>query len=601
MGRADNAALRPLIQRAFSFPVFLAALLVVGVFFNLCLRLMNTAELPTGHWHATFVEGDTFWHIAAGQRILRTHHWPTTNYYSFTAPHSEWLAYEWLGEVLMAATSRLGSPRALMALLTLLTSTVVLLLYYSASLASGNPKSGFAATAAALPLLGSCFSVRPQLLGYIFLLITLICLERYRRGRQTNLWALPLLFVLWVNTHGTFILGLAAIAIYGIAGLKDFRLGLLEGKAWRARQRWHLGLVFLLCVGALLVNPYGPHLLRYELGITAQPVNLTYFEEWHPLVFHEFFGVWFLLLLLAYAVGLVVLRRPQRAESVALVLLAAFLACRHQRAVVFFAIVLAPVLGGLLAEVFPAYEPDKNRPVLNAALVALFAAAVVAFFPSSARLQSLIDRTQPRRAVDYLRAHPVPGPMFNDDFWGGYLIWAFEGKRKVFIDGRSDAYEPSGVLADYIKIIQPAPEALSLLEKYRVRSCLVERRGSLCALLDAQPAWRRVYQDDLSAVFERKSDSVSSRRWGSFLIAETLGHGKNGRRLETNDIFMRPVTSDEGQLASETGTWPGIGLVDFQSVMSRMCLKTIWHVSAIGYTSWDLGGDVPKSPNGPWS
>jgi MFS family permease len=183
------------------------------------------------------------------------------------------------------------------------------------------------------------------------------------------------------------------------------------------------------------------------------------------------------------------------------VLLAAYLACRHQRLVVFFAIVLAPVLAGLLAELFPVYEPDKNLPVLNAALIALFAAVVVVFFPSSASLQRLIDRNQPRRVVDYLRAHPVPGPMFNDDFWGGYLIWASQGQQKVFIDGRSDAYEPSGVLADYVRIIQPAPEALSLLEKYGVRSCLVERSGSLSGWLAAQPAWQRVYEDDLSVLF----------------------------------------------------------------------------------------------------
>lgn len=478
-------------------------MLVAAVFLNLTLRLHNVATLPAGHWHGTFVEGDTYWHMAVGQRILDTHHWPVTNDYSFTAPASEWLAYEWLGEVLMAVTSRLGGPRALMALLAVLVAAIVLLVYYLANLTSGNPKAAFASTAFVLPLLGSCFSVRPQLLGYIFLLTTLICLERYRRGGQTNLWVLPLVFVLWVNTHGTFTLGLAAMAIYGMAGLEDFHLGLLEGKAWLPRQRRHMALVFLLCVAALLVNPYGPRLLRYEWGITAQHVNLTYFQEWQSLAFNEFFGVWFGVLLLAFAIGWVVLRRPQRVESMALVLLAAYLACRHQRFVVFYAIVMAPVLAGLLEKVFPPHEADKNRPVLNAALIALFAAGVVVFFPSSARLQQLIDHNQPRRAVDYLRAHPVPGPMFNDDYWGGYLIWASRGQRRVFIDGRSDAYEPSGVLADYIKIIQPAPEALSLLEKYGVRSCLVERSGSLRAVLDGEASWRRVYEDDLSVLYVR--------------------------------------------------------------------------------------------------
>jgi hypothetical protein len=497
---------RPFPARAgelFTFPVFLGAVLVAAVFLNLRLRLDSVAALPSGHWHAAFVEGDTYWHMAIGQRIFETHHWPTTNYYSFTTPGSEWIDFEWVGEMLMAAASGLGGPRGLMALLAALASIIVLLVYYSASLASGNPKSAFAATALTLPLLGSCFSVRPQLLGYIFLLITLICLERYRRGVQKHLWIFPLLFVVWVNTHGTFTLGWVAMAIYGLAGLKDFRLGFLEGKAWLPAERRHLGWGFLLCAAAVLVNPYGPRLLRYELGFASQPVNLAYTQEWQPLAFTDYFGVWFLVLFLAFAIGLLVLRRPQRVESVALVLLAALLSLQHQRVVVFFAIVLAPVLAGLLAALFPAYEPDKNLPVLNAALIAIFAAGMVVFFPSSARLQRLIDHNQPRRAVDYLRAHPVTGGMFNDDFWGGYLIWTSRGEHKVFIDGRSEAYESSGVLADYIKIIQPAPEALPLLEKYGVRSCLIERSGSLSALLDAQPDWHEVYQDDLSVLFVR--------------------------------------------------------------------------------------------------
>ncbi len=504
MGPATDATLGALARKVFSFPVFLGALLVAGMFMNLHLRLGQAAELPAGHWHATFVEGDTFWHIAAGQRILETHQWPTTNFYSFTTPTSEWLAYEWLGEVLMALASDCGGPRALMALLALLVSAIMLLLYYYASLVSGDAKSAFIACVAALPLLGFCFTLRPQLLGYTALLITLILLERYRRGLQKSLWVLAPVFVLWVNTHGTFTLGLAAMAIYWVAGLKGFRVSKLEGKAWLPRERWHLAWVFLLCVVALTVNPYGPHLIRYELGIASQPVNLKYFEDWQPLGFHDFYGVWFLILLSVLVIGWFFRRRAERAEAVVLVIFAAVLACIHQRFAVFFAIALAPVLAELLAEWTPAHQPEAERPALNAILILAFVVGGVVWFPSSVKLQRLIDRNQPSRAVNYLRTHSVPEPMFNDNFWGGYLIWAFQGQHKVFIDGRSDAYEPSGVLADYVRIIQAEPDALAVLKKYGVRSCLIERNGSLANLLDGNPEWRQVYQDDLSVLLVRQ-------------------------------------------------------------------------------------------------
>ena len=65
-----------------------------------------------------------------------------------------------------------------------------------------------------LPLLIVCVNLRPQLLGYIFLLLTLICLERFRQGRQKTLWVLPVVFALWVNTHGSFVFGLMALGLY---------------------------------------------------------------------------------------------------------------------------------------------------------------------------------------------------------------------------------------------------------------------------------------------------------------------------------------------------------------------------------------------------
>jgi hypothetical protein len=491
-------------KKAFSFPVFLGVLLVAGVFLNLSARLENDSSLPTGHWHATFVEGDTFWHIAAGRQILATHTWPTTNHYSFTAPDSEWLAYEWLGEVMMAAASRLGGARGLMALLMVLVSLIFLLLYYYAYLRSGNVKAALAVCAAVWPLLGLCFSLRPQLLGYVFLLVTLICLERYRQGLQKSLWLLPCVFVLWVNTHGTYSLGLLAIGVYWLAGIKDLSLGDLEGKRWLPAERRHLGLVLILCVLALLVNPYGPRLLRYELSAFSQPVNMAYFEEWQPLAFNQFFGKWFLVLLFLFFLAPIVWRFRLRVDELALILLAAYMACVHQRFLVFFAIVIAPVLAALLAKWWPGYDSAKDKPLLNALLMLLFAAGLIVFFPSTADLQRVIDRNQPRGAVDYLRRHPVPGRMFNDQFWGGYLIWAFAGEHAVFIDGRCDAYEPSGVLADYIRIIRLEQGALELLAKYGVSSCLIERNATLCTLLDAQPEWRRVYEDDLSVLYVKK-------------------------------------------------------------------------------------------------
>ncbi len=165
-----------LLRKVSSYPVLLGALLVLAT-------LIVTSRFP--------VDPDTWWHLVVGQRILSVHSCPTAEIYSFTARGSEWIAHEWLGEVVLALAARAGGLLGLMRLLFGLAATTVLLTYYYAYLRCRNPKAAFTATALVLPLLSVWFSLHPQLLGFIFLLITLICLEHFRQGRRRVLWFLP--------------------------------------------------------------------------------------------------------------------------------------------------------------------------------------------------------------------------------------------------------------------------------------------------------------------------------------------------------------------------------------------------------------------------
>ena len=94
--------------------------------------------------------------------------------------------------------------------------------------------------------------------------------------------------------------------------------------------------------------------------------------------------------------------------------------------------------------------------------------------------------------------------MFNTYRYGGYLIYSLDGQNKVFIDGRGDIYERTGVFADYRSIAWLAPNALPLLRAYNVQSCLIERGEALATLLAASSQWQKVYADELSVLFVRR-------------------------------------------------------------------------------------------------
>jgi hypothetical protein len=211
-------------------------------------------------------------------------------------------------------------------------------------------------------------------------------------------------------------------------------------------------------------------------------------------------GKIFLALLLLFFLLQLGARRDLRLEEVALLFFAVYAACVHIRFLFLFVLVFAPLLAGMFERWIPAYQPAKDRPWLNGTLLALVGGGLLAFFPSSSELDQMVARNYPRDAVAYLREHPVE-TLFNEYGWGGYLIWSASPAHRVFIDGRADIYEYSGVLTDYLRITRLDPDTLALLRKYGVEACLLGREAPLGTLLEALPDWTRVYSDEVSNLF----------------------------------------------------------------------------------------------------
>jgi len=450
-------------------------------------------------------EPDTWWHTAVGERILQEGAWPDVDSYSFTVSGTEWMAYEWLGEVVMALAARAAGLQGQTALVITLAGLIFLLLYYWCYLRSGNVKAAFVACTLVLPLSGLFFVLRPQLMGYVLLLVLLICLERFRQGHSAAVWLLPPLFWVWVNTHGTFAFGLAIWALYWLSGILKFRLGGVEAVCWTPPQRRHLALAYLCSVLLLPLTPYGTRLAAYPLQMAlSQPVNIASIREWQPLGPDLLMGKLFLGLLLLFFLAQVLFRMHYRVENLGLLLFAVYAASTHRRFLSFFLLIFAPLLATLLARWLPPYQAESDRPVLNFALLGVMVFGMVWFFPSSNALRQTVLRNYPERAVAYLRQNPVPGPMFNEYGWGGYLIWSRRPHAQVFIDGRADIYEYGGVLKDYMSISLLEPATQTLLRKYGINSCLIQRDAPLGTLLAGLPDWQRAYADDVSALYVRK-------------------------------------------------------------------------------------------------
>ena len=454
------------------------------------------------------VDPDLWWHVKVGESILATHRFPTTDPYSFTVHGQPWLAYEWLGEVALAAAQRIGGLRGLDALLIILSSAIMLAIYAFTTIRTGNSKAGFAATAILLMLARPSFSLRPQMFGYLFLVLTLIALELFRQGKRGALWFLPVLMLIWVNTHGSWIIGMGAIFVYWMSGLVEFRVGGIETERWSAGDRKRISFVFLLCLCALPLTPYGTRIAMSPFEFASSlPLNVTQILEWQSMPFNLAGGKIFLALLLGFVVAQVALRYSWKLAEFALFLFGTVMACLHIRFLLVFVPFFAPILAAIIARWMRGYDRRKDHYALNVALIAAVVVGVVHYFPSRPELQKIVGERWPVNAVEYLNAHEFPGPMYNAYGFGGYLIWTRGPEHKVFIDGRADVYERGGVLRDYLHIAQLKPGALAVLQNYGIRSCLIERDEALGTLLGASAEWKRVYSDGVAALYVRDGGS----------------------------------------------------------------------------------------------
>jgi hypothetical protein len=474
------------LKWAFSFPVLLGMWLVGATFY--CGRAFH-------------VDPDLWWHVKVGQSILSTHHWPTTDPYSFTVHGQPWMAYEWGGEVLLGWTSRIAGIRGLDFLLVALGAAVILALYGLGTLRAGNSKAGFLTVAVLLLFANVSFTLRPQMLGYLFLVLTVTALELFRQGKRWMVWCLPALMLVWVNTHGSFIIGLGVIAAYWMCGLVAFRKGGLEAKQWNPRERRTLSLVFLLCLAVLPITPYGTKLAVYPFNMAfSQPLNIGIIAEWQPMPFNLALGKIFLALVLVFFLLQIVFGFVWRVEELLLFFAGFALATLHSRFVLLFVPFATPMLATMAARWTPAYSRAKDKYLLNGVLMAAVVVAMIHYFPSQKNLDQKVADVFPVQAVEYLRQHPISGPMFDSYAFGGYLIGA---GYPTFIDGRADIFERGGILRDYLELVRLKPGGLDVLRRYGIESCLVERNEPLSTVLQALPGWRRVYADKVTALFVR--------------------------------------------------------------------------------------------------
>ena len=449
------------------------------------------------------IDPDLWWHLKAGEQMIDTRSIPRTDDYSFTKQGSEWVAHEWLSEVIMAAIYRLTG---LVGLVTIFSLIIVIVLWLMYRRCDGRPYAAGVAILLAAAASSPLFGVRPQMLTLLLASIYIVLLERFDPKEHTRrLWWLVPLMLLWVNLHAGFALGLALIGLYIVRAV-------LDGDWDEVRP---LLIVLIVCTAVVPLNPNGFRMFSYPYETLTSESMAAFIQEWASPDFHKSTYLPLAVLLLGTFAAMALSPARARPGEIFLVLVTALGALRSVRHIPIFSLFAAPVLAKHLWAIAKERGWDKSltgaeaRPtgiklLINIVLLlAPLALGVSRVWHFAAHQRSYETIRNPIAAVEFLKSQRPPGPIYNRYGWGGYLIYQLYPDYRVYIDGRADVYGDA-FFTEAMRTYDGAGDWARSLDRHGIKTVLISPDAPLASLLrNDQGKWKLVYEDNDAIIFSR--------------------------------------------------------------------------------------------------
>lgn len=512
---------------------------------------------------------DTFGHLAQGRQIAALGHVPALDTWSLLpGPLRPWHNYEWLSDLgTWFSFHALGYPAVTLFKCALL-AMAALGLVATARRAGGASAASLTCLTliSTIPAIRARLSDRPHVLGIALaaayvLLLTLLSEQTSDRARRKRgillVAALFGLHVLWINAHGSHLLGFSMTLCFVVLSTP-------------AARRW-----FACALGAQLVasccSPYGPAIVLDAIEHVVDARYRGLVSEWQPWQEHD--PVWLQLgpalhgTLLTLSAPYLVRSAPRLRAMLPVALVLAAACFRSIRFLAEFMLLTSPLIGVGGAAFFAQRAPRVERylipvcAVLLAVLVPLGAAQLPPRLGVSLGLS--YDGT-PRAAGSLLARHGVAPRVFASmqDSW----FTMFAAPRSRFaIDGRVPFYGP-----DYVQRMQTAfadRDAFRELTRALgvdvvIASHTVIGEQQVRGYVARDPAWSLVMIEDLHATYVRTGALDAAGTEGFPRLQQLQPDYDMGWILsaatERNDALVEELA----RLRHEPGTSGYLGWVD---------------------------------------
>ncbi|MSU55877.1 MAG: hypothetical protein EXS51_01005 [Candidatus Taylorbacteria bacterium] len=474
------------------------------------------------------VTADLGRHLKNGEMLLQDTTVLQENFYSYTNPNFHAINHHWGSGFLTYVVFALFGFTGVHLFFILLSFLALFMFLKVARLYAPWGVVGLAALPAIF-LLAERTEIRPEVFSYLFAGFFFFLLSRFSEVNdqpevnghdrtyvlrsESSLWLLPVIQILWVNSHIYFLLGPLILGAFLLESLLIYRKRFLR-----------LLSVFISVVLAIFINPYGYRALTEAVGIfknygykLAENQSVWFMERIMADPSFLIFKIVFAFCLLTLLVTAVRNWRKIRLAQVFVMAGISIMAWFAIRNIALFGLFSIPFLASGVQTAIrrPLAERAVLSPAVFCSFVTLFLTVLLTlprFFPYWHSFGFGLQKGN-GRAIEFLQKEGVQGPYFNNYDIGGYLIFYLFPSEKVFVDNRPEAYPVEFFQKTYIPMQEDNAVWKEKLGEYRFNSIIFSHRDAtpwgqhfmIQRLQD--PEWAPVYVDERVLILVRRVEA----------------------------------------------------------------------------------------------
>ena len=474
-----------------------------------------------------FRDSDTGWHIRTGEWILAHHALPSSDLYSFSNAGRPWFLWEWGSDVLMGLVYRIDSLRGITALVALTVSACAWM-WARLSFAAGGD---FLLTALLAPPMITTASLhwlaRPHVFSWLFLLGCLLYAESCSRLHTTprlapvHLGAVAAMTALWASLHASFFLAPVIALIYAGSHFVRPLIWPFDQALEKKRASWFL-LLALAAASGSLINPYGWRLHAHVFSYLLDRDLTTQVAEFQSFNFQDKDATQVALTVAIAGAGAILALSQRKIAHFLLSALFVWGGLRSARVLPLVAILILPLANGAFTEALRNVrglrssvqrrisaalgyssrlrEIDRSVGGLVVSPLVVLVLLIALRAPAFSRGIGFSASQFPVNAAQAVEKLPVDARIVSPDSYGGYLIYRFNGARKVYFDGRSDFYG-AAFMKQYLVLSRAQRGWQAIVRSFGFTHALLPEDSALKAALQ-QAGWTTLYKDDVASLLE---------------------------------------------------------------------------------------------------